>query len=64
MAGVHGLEHVERFPAAALANDDSIRPHPKGVLEQVAHSDLTFPLDIGRTRFEPYDVFLLELKLG
>ena len=26
-AGVHRLQHVERFGAAALADDDAVRPH-------------------------------------
>ena len=36
VAGVHGLEHVERFAAAALADDDAFRPHTQGVADQIA----------------------------
>ena len=30
VAGVHGLEHVERFGTAALADDDAFGPHTQG----------------------------------
>ena len=39
--GVHRLEHVQRLGAAALADDDPVRPHPQAVLDQVA---VTSPL--------------------
>ena len=31
MAGIHRLHHVERFRAAALADDDAIRSHAQCV---------------------------------
>ena len=31
MAGVHGLQHVERLAAAALADDDAVGPHAQAV---------------------------------
>ena len=36
VAGVHGLDHVQRLGAAALADDDAVGPHAQGVLHQVA----------------------------
>ena len=38
VAGVHGLQHVQRFAAAALADDDAFGPHTQGVAHQVAAS--------------------------
>ena len=38
VAGVHGLEHVQRLGAAALADDDPFGPHTQGVADQVARS--------------------------
>jgi len=36
VAGVHRLEHVERFAAAALADDDTVGAHTQGVADEVA----------------------------
>ena len=36
VAGVHGLQHVERFGAARFADDDAVGPHTEGVDEQIA----------------------------
>src|SRR5438132_8050512 len=48
VAGVHGLEHVERLTRAALADDDPLRPHPQRAADRSeehtselqSHSDL------------------------
>ena len=47
MAGVHGLQHVERFLAAHLADNDAIRPHAQGVDHQVTQGDLALALQVG-----------------
>ncbi len=64
MAGAHGLEHVEGFLATHLADDDAIGPHAQRVLDQLALADLAVALDVGRTRLEAPDVWLLQLQLG
>ena len=64
MAGVHRLEHVERFFAADLAHDDAIGPHAESVDHQLACAHRTFAFDVGRTCFEPDDVTLAQLQLG
>ena len=63
MARVHGLEHVEGLASTNLTHDDAVRTHTEGVANELA--DLHFPgaLDVGRTRFEWKDVFLVELEL-
>src|SRR5207245_10251861 len=33
VAGVHGLEHVQRLRSAALADDDAVGPHTQGVAD-------------------------------
>ena len=62
MAGVHGLQHVEGFLAAHLADDDAVGPHAQRVLDQLALANLAFAFDIGRTRFQPADMRLLQLQ--
>ncbi len=64
MAGVHRLQHVERFGAANLADDDPVRTHPQRVAHERALIDLPAPLDIRRPRFERDDVVLLQLEFG
>ncbi len=64
MAGVHGLQEIERLRSAHLADDDPLGPHAQAVLDQIAHGDLALALEVGRARFEANDVGLLQLKLG
>ena len=64
MTGVHRLQHVERFFAADLADDDAIGPHTQGVDQQLALLDRALAFDVRRPRFEPGDVLLVELQFG
>ena len=64
MARVHRLEHVERFAAAALADDDAVGAHAEGVLHEIADRVLALPLHVGGARLERDDVRLAELELG
>ena len=64
VAGVHRLQHVERFFAADLADDDAVGPHTQGVAHQLPLADRALAFDVGRPRLEPHDVLLLQLQLG
>ena len=64
MAGVHGLQHVEGFFAADLADHDAVGAHTQTVDDQLAHAHGTFAFDVGSSGFEADDVFLLELQFG
>ena len=64
VAGVHGLEHVERLGAADLAHDDAVGAHAQRVADELADADLALALDVRRARLERDDVALLELELG
>ena len=64
MAGVHGLEHVERLGAANLADDDAVGAHAQGVADELANLDLAAAFDVRRPRLERHDMVLLQLKLG
>ena len=64
VARVHGLQHVERFGTAALADDDPFGPHTQGVFHQVGGGDRALAFDVRRARFQPHDVVLLQLQFG
>ena len=64
MAGVHGLQQVERFGSADFADDDAFGAHTQAVADQFAHRDLAFALDVGRPGFQPHHMRLLQLKFG
>ena len=64
VARVHGLEHVERFAAAALADDDPFGPHTQGVAHQVGGGDGALAFDVRRPRLQPHHVVLLQLQFG
>ncbi len=56
VAGVHGLEHVERFFAADFADDDTVRAHTESVDDEVPLPDSAAAFNVGWTRFKPHDV--------
>ena len=64
MAGVHGLQQVERLGSADFADDDAFRPHTQAVAHQIAHGDLAFAFEVGRPRFQAHHVRLLQLQFG
>ena len=64
MAGVHGLQQVERLGSADFADDDAFRAHTQAVADQFAHRDLAFAFDVGRPGFQPHHVGLLQLQFG
>ena len=64
VAGVHGLQHVQRLVAADLADDDAIGPHAQGVDDQLALRDRALALDVRRPRLQPDDVPLPQHQLG
>ena len=46
VTGVHRLEHVESFAAAALTDDDAVRPHAQRVDDQVSDRHSAAPFDV------------------
>ena len=62
VAGVHGLQHVERLARTTLTDDDAVGPHTQGVLHQVTDGDLTAALDVRWARFHRQHVILVELE--
>ena len=64
VSGIHGLQHVEGFAAAHLAQYDPIRAHTKRVDDQVALTNGAFALDVGGTTLHTGNVLLLELQFG
>ena len=64
MAGVHGLQHVERFFAAALTDNDTVGAHSERITNEVALSHFPLALDIGGARLQSADVRLLQLQFG
>src|SRR5256714_6002526 len=64
MAGVHGLQQIERLGSADFADDDAFGSHTQAVAYQFAHGDLAFALDVGRAGFQPHHMRLLQLKFG
>ena len=64
MAGVHGLQQVERLGSAHLAHDDAFGAHTQAVLDQVAHGDLALAFQVGRAGFQAHHMRLLQLEFG
>ena len=64
MAGVHRLQHVERFLAADLADDDAVGAHTQGVDQQLALPDGALAFDVRRPRLEAHHVLLVQLQFG
>ena len=64
VAGVHGLEHVERLAGAALPDHDAVGAHAQGVAHELADRDGALALDVRRPRLQGDHVLLAELELG
>ena len=64
MARVHGLQQVERFGSAHLADDDAVGTHTQAVLDEIAHGDLALAFEVRRARLQAHHVRLLQLQLG
>ena len=64
VAGIHGLQHVERLFAAHLADDDAVGAHTQCVYDELPLSDGAFAFDVRRARLEPRDVLLVQLQFG
>src|SRR5579871_5363760 len=62
VAGVHRLQHVEGFLAAALAEDDAVGPHAERVLDEFALANFALALDVRRPGFHAADMRLLQLQ--
>ena len=64
MAGVEGLQHVERLGAAHLPHDYAIRTHAQRVAHELADRHLALALDVARPALQAQNVSLSEAKLG
>ena len=64
MAGVHGLQQVERLGSAHFAHDDAFGTHTQAVPDQVAHGDLALAFEVGRAGFQAHHMRLLQLQFG
>src|SRR5205814_4013376 len=62
VAGVHGLEHVERLFAAHLTDDDAVRAHSQSVDHELPRSDGPFAFHVGRAALQAHHVLLFELQ--
>ena len=62
MASVHGLQHVENFLAAHLADHDPVGPHPQAVDHQLPRLNCALAIRIGGPGFQPDDVALLQVQ--
>src|SRR5690606_16311183 len=63
VAGVHGLEHVERLATTALTDHDAVGPHAQGRAHQVADRDLAPALAVAWAGLHAHDVLLAHLEL-
>ena len=64
MTRIHGLEEVECFGSADLADDDALRTHAKAVLHEIAHGDLARAFEVRRTCLKTDHVRLLQLQFS
>ncbi len=64
VAGIHGLQHVERFFAAHLAHDDAVGPHAQAVDQQLPLPHRALAFEIRGPRFQARQVGLFQLQFG
>src|SRR5579859_4118686 len=64
VAGVHGLEHIQRLATTTLSDHDTIRAHPQAALNKIAdHQSARFAVAVWGRRggFQPDDMALNQL---
>ena len=59
VAGIHGLEHVQRLSTTHLSDHNPVRAHTKGVDHQLPLRHRALALDIGRPGFQTCHVLLM-----
>ncbi len=64
VAGIHGLQHVQRGTVADLPDDDPVRAHPQRVTYQLPDRDPASVLQVRRPRFHPEHMILAQLQFG
>ncbi len=64
MPRIHCLQHIERFAATTLADDDAVRPHAERISHQIANGDGTSALNIRGSGLKPNDMILGESQFG
>src|SRR5215467_13460803 len=64
MTRIHRLQHVERFFASHLADDNAVRTHTQRVNHELTLADGALAFDVWRSRLEARDVRLVKLQLG
>ena len=64
VTGIHRLQHIESFFAAALPNHDAIGTHTQGVDKEFSLPNRSLAFQVGRTGLQPHNVRLLQLELG
>ena len=62
MSGIHGLKHVQRLRAAALAHDDPVRTHPQRIDDKIADRDTPLSLHVRRTRLQTAEILMTEFQ--
>ena len=61
MAGVHGLQHVKRFFATHLAQNNAVGPHAQCVDHEFALPDCALPFEVRWAALQTRNVLLLNL---
>ena len=64
VAGIHGLEHVQRLGATDFTDDDSIGSHPEAVANQFALAILAMAFGVGRPGFHAHNVRMIQDEFG
>ena len=57
MAGVHGLQHIERFGAAHFADNDAVGVHAKACADQIRNANLPFAFRRAISGLESHQIF-------
>ena len=64
VTGVHGLQHVQRFLATDLTDDDAVGAHTESVDHQLPDVDGARAFHVGRPGFHARHVGLLQAQFG
>ena len=63
MAGVHRLDHIQRFRPTTLTHDNTVGPHSQCVLHQITNGVRAGTFHIGRLALHRHHMLLVQTQL-
>jgi len=62
--GIESSQQVDHLGSSNLTNHQSVGTHSQRLTNQIAHAHVPGTLNVGRSNFQPHDVFVVRVQLA